>query len=148
MPEVSVIATSKTGNNPEIVYEEDVLDLYEMNHRFNKGYYGKKSSYAAFAEQDLKTKTIEIEKARKLIEIDSRKVVMDFNSLKKGLEISKKTVDLQTKMYEVMKLKYETGLATDSDVISSEIDLIGSKISCAETLHAYKLFIEKVKKGL
>jgi outer membrane protein TolC len=94
-----------------------------------------KDANIKYAQLELKQTTNNIENLKLQIDQDVDSSINSFNSAITNLNNQKKNVDLASRVYDLTKKKYESGLASTTDISNAQADL-----STAQTSYVISLF--------
>ncbi|MCT4612607.1 MAG: TolC family protein [Clostridia bacterium] len=148
LPTYEEMLNKFTGNSVTYVMSKDNVELLTREVNLARAFYGNREPEHKDAINKLEQEKINYNLEVIALEKKTRETVLDYNTLVSGLKVADKARGLYKKVAEVMAVKYETGLATDLEVVEAELDYQNAEVDYISALHKYKLFTEQVEKGL
>ncbi|MBA1334138.1 MAG: hypothetical protein HPY66_1622 [Firmicutes bacterium] len=126
-------------NRYEIIAAKGQSDLDKMNFELTASWYPDNTYVHQQAKYQAESSAYKLVSAQQDVELSVRKAYMDMMSAYDSIAVLGKNVETLQKAYDIAKLRYDVGMATNQDVINALNSLNDVKLQQLKAIHGYNL---------
>ncbi len=126
-------------NRYEIMAAKEQYRINKLNHGLILGRYPENTFVTRQARYDMEESHHRMVDTEQSVELSVRKTYMDMQNAYESIEVLGKNVKMLEKAYDIARLRYDTGMAINQEVVNAHNALCEIRLQHLQAIHGYNL---------